>query len=218
MSNVRRVYVEKKEAFAGAAKDLTAEIQGYLGIKNVARVRILIRYDVENISDEVFERACKTVFSEPPVDLLYREEFPHEAEDRVFAVEYLPGQFDQRADSAEQCVRFLKEDEDPIIRSAKVYVISGAISDAQEEAIRSYCINPVDSRVAAAGKPDTLTSVFDEPEDIAVFEGFTGMSEEELHGLYDSLKNAEESMQFYIQAEKEKYRHEKHDNCSSLFF
>ena len=190
MSNVRRVYVEKKEAFAGAAKDLTAEIQGYLGIKNVARVRILIRYDVENISDEVFERACKTVFSEPPVDLLYREEFPHEAEDRVFAVEYLPGQFDQRADSAEQCVRFLKEDEDPIIRSAKVYVISGAISDAQEEAIRSYCINPVDSRVAAAGKPDTLTSVFDEPEDIAVFKGFTGMSEEELHGLYDSLNLA----------------------------
>ena len=190
MSNVRRVYVEKKEAFAGAAKDLTAELQNYLGMKGVTRVRILIRYDVENISDEVFERACRTVFSEPPVDLLYQEQFPHEENDRIFGVEYLPGQFDQRADSAEQCVRFLKEDETPIIRSAKVYVISGSVSDEQLAAIKSYCINPVDSRQASAQKPDTLNTVFEEPADIAVFDGFRAMSEEDLKALYDSLNLA----------------------------
>ena len=102
MGNVRRVYVEKKEAFAGAAKDLTKELRNYLGISTLEKVRILIRYDVENVSDVTFEQACRTVFAEPPVDDLYRETFSKEEGDRVFTVEYLPGQFDQRADSAEQ--------------------------------------------------------------------------------------------------------------------
>ena len=128
MSNVRRVYVEKKPAFAGAARELRHEIRSYLGIKSLTGVRELIRYDVENISDEVFERACNTVFSEPPVDVLYKENFDAAAGSRVFSVEYLPGQFDQRADSAVQCVKFLKEDEEPIIRSATTYVIEGDIT------------------------------------------------------------------------------------------
>ena len=118
MSNVRRVYVEKKADFAVQAKDLKHEIGSYLGIKTVTGVHVYIRYDVENISDEIFEKACDCVFSEPPVDVLYKENIPMAEGAHVFSVEYLPGQFDQRADSAVQCVQFLKEDETPIIKSA----------------------------------------------------------------------------------------------------
>ena len=190
MSNVRRVYVEKKPAYAVQAKELKHEIRSYLGIDNMTGVRVLIRYDVENISDEVFEAACKTVFSEPPVDQLYRESFEMGSEDRTFSVEYLPGQFDQRADSAVQCVRFLKEDEDPVIRSATTYVIEGKITDDEFAAIKSYCINPVDSRETDMKKPDTLVTVFDEPKDVMIFDGFTEMPEAALKDLYDSLNLA----------------------------
>ena len=190
MSNVRRVYVEKKPAYAVQAKELKHEIRSYLGIDNMTGVRVLIRYDVENISDEVFEAACKTVFSEPPVDQLYRESFEMGSEDRTFSVEYLPGQFDQRADSAVQCVKFLKEDEDPVIRSATTYVIEGKITDDEFAAIKSYCINPVDSRETDMKKPDTLVTVFDEPKDVMIFNGFTEMPEASLKDLYDSLNLA----------------------------
>ena len=187
MGNVRRVYVEKKEAFAGAAKDLTHEIRSYLGISTLSRIRILIRYDAEGISEETFEQACRCVFSEPPVDILYRETLPEGEGAKVFSVEYLPGQFDQRADSAQQCIRFLKEDEEPLIRSATTYLIEGDVTDEQMEAIKGYVINPVDSRVAAETKPDTLAADYPEPEDVKIFEGFTAMTEEELRALYDSL-------------------------------
>ena len=190
MSNVRRVYVEKKEAFAGAAKDLTHEVRSYLGIRSLKKIRILIRYDVENISEEVFEAACRTVFSEPPVDTLYQESFPIEEGSRTFSVEYLPGQFDQRADSAVQCVKFLKEDEEPIIRSATTYVVEGSISQEEFDAIKNYCINPVDSRETGLEKPETLVTKFEEPEDVKVFAGFIAMPEAELKGLYDSLNLA----------------------------
>ena len=190
MSNVRRIYVEKKDAFAVKAKELQEEIQSFLGIGDVKGVRVLIRYDVENISDEVFERACRTVFSEPPVDMLYEESFETAPESHVFSVEYLPGQFDQRADSAVQCVRFLKEDEQPVIRTATTYVIEGAISDEELAAIKSYCINPVDSREAAVEKPDTLVTVFDEPADVKIFDGFCEMDETALKELYSSLNLA----------------------------
>ena len=190
MSNVRRVYVEKKEAFAGAAKDLTHEVRSYLGIRSLKKIRILIRYDVENISEEVFEAACRTVFSEPPVDTLYQESFPIEEGSRTFSVEYLPGQFDQRADSAVQCVKFLKEDEEPIIRSATTYVVEGSISKEEFDAIKNYCINPVDSRETGLEKPETLVTKFEEPEDVKVFAGFIAMPEAELKGLYDSLSLA----------------------------
>ena len=187
MSGVKRVYVEKKPDYAVAAKALRHEIRRYLGIMDVTGVRVLIRYDVENISDETFEKACSGVFAEPPVDILYKENFPADAGSRSFSVEYLPGQFDQRADSAEQCIRFINEDEAPVVRMATTYVIEGSISDAEFEAIKEHCINPVDSREAAEGKPDTLVTVFDDPADIAVFDGFKDMPEEELKELYDSL-------------------------------
>ena len=187
MSNVKRVYVEKKSEFAVAAKGLRHEIRHYLGIEGVTGVRVLIRYDVENITDETFEKACSGVFAEPPVDMLYRESFPAGEGDRTFSVEFLPGQFDQRADSAEQCIRFIREDEEPVIRTATTYVIEGSVTDEEFQAVKNHCINPVDSREAAEEKPETLVTVFEEPEDIKVFDGFQDMEEGELKKLYDSL-------------------------------
>ena len=142
MGNVRRVYVEKKPEYAVQAKDLFHEIKSYLGIKTLTSVRVLIRYDVENISEETFEKACRGVFAEPPVDILYKETFPAAEDDRIFSVEFLPGQFDQRADSAEQCIQFIKEDEKPVIRTATTYVIGGELTDEQFEAVKHHCINP----------------------------------------------------------------------------
>ncbi len=186
MGNVRRIYVEKKEPYAVKAKELHDEFRNYLGI-NVDKVRVFIRYDVENISDAVFETACRTVFSEPPVDDLYLEKIEIPANGHVFSVEYLPGQFDQRADSAVQCVQFLNENENPIIRTATTYLIEGNVTEEQMAHIKSYCINPVDSRETDLVKPDTLVTEFEEPADVAIFDGFKDMPEEELRKLYDSL-------------------------------
>lgn len=190
MSNVRRVYVEKKPAFAVQAKELKHEISSYLGIDSVTAVRVLIRYDVENISDDVFEKACHTVFAEPPVDFLYLEKFDAAENAKIFSVEYLPGQFDQRADSAVQCVQFLDEEAKPIIRSATTYVLEGNLSEEEFAAVKNHCINPVDSRETGAAKPETLVTVFDEPEDVKIFDGFTDMAEEKLNELYGSLNLA----------------------------
>ena len=190
MSNVRRVYVEKKPSFAVKAKELKHEISSYLGIKTVTNVRELIRYDVENISDDVFEKACHTVFAEPPVDDLYLEKFEAADGAHVFSVEFLPGQFDQRADSAVQCVQFLDENAQPIIRSATTYVIEGDITEEEFEAIRNHCINPVDSRETGLQKPETLVTEFKDPEDVKIFDGFRDMEEAPLKELYSSLNLA----------------------------
>ncbi len=212
MSNVRRIYVEKKDAFAVKAEELQEEIQSFLGIEDVKGVRVLIRYDVENISDEVFARACRTVFSEPPVDTLYEESFEAAPDAQVFSVEYLPGQFDQRADSAVQCVRFLKEDEQPVIRTATTYVIEGGISAEELAAIKSYCINPVDSREAAVEKPDTLVTVFEEPADVKIFDGFCEMDETSFRELYNSLNLAMTFRDF--QHIQNYFKNEEHRNPS----
>ena len=187
MGNVRRIYVEKKAPYAVKAKELKEELKNYLGLSCVEEVREFIRYDVENISDEIFAKACKTVFSEPPVDDLYEETIQVPANGHVFSVEFLPGQFDQRADSAVQCVQFLKEDENPIIRTAVTYMLIGDISEEEMAKIKSYCINPVDSRETDMVKPETLVTVFDEPADVIIFEGFKDMPENKLRELYDSL-------------------------------
>ncbi len=187
MGNVRRIYVEKKEAFAVKARELEEELRGYLGINGLEKTRILIRYDVENISDDIFEKACRSVFSEPPVDDLYLENIEMPKNARCFSVEYLPGQFDQRADSAVQCVQFLKEDEQPLIKTAVTYLLTGTISDDEFDKIKNYCINPVDSRETDLVKPETLVTVFEEPADVASFDGFADMEEEQLKALYDSL-------------------------------
>ena len=188
MGNVRRVYVEKKPDFAVKAKELKHEIKHYLGIA-ADEVRVLIRYDVENVSDETYQKALQTVFSEPPVDDIYEENFDAGA-GKVFSVEFLPGQFDQRADSAEQCVKLLNEEEEPVIRSATTYVIVGDITDDELTAIKKYCINPVDSRETGMDKPQTLVQEFDDPADVAIFDGFIDMPEDKLNELYSSLNLA----------------------------
>ena len=187
MSNVRRVYVEKKEPYAVAARQLKEDIIGFLSVKGLTGVRKLIRYDVENVSDEVFEKACKTVFSEPPVDILYRETVEVPENGCIFSVEALPGQFDQRSDSAVQCIQFLDENQKPVIRTAETYILQGEITEEELDRIKKYCINPVDSRETGMEKPLTLQMEYPEPEDVKVLSGFTAMYEDELTKLYNSL-------------------------------
>ena len=169
---VRRVFVEKRPGLSPEAAGLLADLRDFLGIHTLLGVRVLRRYDVENLEDDAFEKAKGTVFSEPQVDVLYEEDFPRQESDLVFSVEYLPGQFDQRADSAEQCVKLLKEDEEPVIRSAVTYVISGQLDEGQFNAVKNFCINPVDSREAGADKPKTLIAEFKAPADVAILKGF----------------------------------------------
>ncbi|MBR4808377.1 MAG: phosphoribosylformylglycinamidine synthase, partial [Lachnospiraceae bacterium] len=184
--SVRRIYVEKKKPYAVAAGKLFGEIKNYLGIDSVTGVRVLIRYDIENISDETYEAAKRTVFSEAPVDDIYEESFDA-GEGKSFSVEYLPGQFDQRADSAEQCVKLLNENEDPKVRTATTYIIEGDIDDDQLTSIKELCVNPVDSRFTSDSKPATLVTDYDEPADVKIFEGFRDCPEQEFKDLYDSL-------------------------------
>lgn len=205
--NVKRIYVEKKAEFAVKARELQAEIEGYLGIHTVSDVRVLIRYDIECLSEETFQASKGTIFSEPPLDMLYEEDFPKESGDTVFSVEYLPGQFDQRADSAEQCVKLLKEDEEPVIKSATTYVIQGDLTGEQLAYIKSFCINPVDSRESDSSKPETLVSIFEIPEDIRIFDGFCDYDKETLKELYSSLNLAmtfrdfEHIQRYYVEEE-----------------
>ena len=187
MSGVKRVFVEKKKPFAVNAKELLEEIGGYLGIKTITDVRVLIRYDIENLSEETYKKALTTVFSEPPVDDVYEGTFPAGNDDFVFSVEYLPGQFDQRADSAEQCVKFFNENETPVIKTAVTYVLTGTVTDEEKNRIKEHCINPVDSRQAAEDIPETLVTEFKTPADVLYFDGFKDMPEDKLKELYDSL-------------------------------
>ncbi|MGN1023276.1 MAG: phosphoribosylformylglycinamidine synthase [Lachnospiraceae bacterium] len=186
-TKVRRVYVEKKPPYAVKASQRLEEIRTFLGVPGIRSLRLLIRYDIEGIRDDVFETACRCVFSEPPVDVLYRDTIDIPEGSRVFAVEALPGQFDQRADSAVQCIQLLNPDSHVIIRTAEVYILEGDISDDEFARIRKDVINPVDSRETSMDLPDTLLTDYPEAPDVAVFTGFTAMGEEELKKLYDSL-------------------------------
>ncbi|WP_130837100.1 phosphoribosylformylglycinamidine synthase [Lachnoclostridium sp. Marseille-P6806] len=185
--SVRRIYVEKKQPYAVEAVQLVEDIRGFLGVKGLARVRILIRYDVENISEDAFRTACCTVFSEPPVDILYHETIEIPQGVRVFSVEPLPGQFDQRADSAQQCIRFIDPELEPTVLTAKTYLLEGTISEEEFDRIKGYCINPVDSRETGLDKPDTLELQHPVPDNVAVLDGFISMEETAFRALYDSL-------------------------------
>ena len=184
---VRRIYVEKKKAYAVRAVELFENIKTYLGISNIAGVRVLVRYDIENLDDKTFVQARGTIFSEPPLDELYEETFPKEAGNTVFSAEYLPGQFDQRADSAVQCVQLIDKDAAPVIRTATTYVLSGKLSAQEIEAVKHFCINPVDSRECAEEKPETLTQNYPAPDDVKTVEGFTAMPEDDFRALYVSF-------------------------------
>ena len=191
---VTRIYVEKKPAFAVKAKALCEELSDYLHIPGLKEVRKAVRYDVEGLTKKELETACRTVFAEPPVDDLFPEQWePGEGYVR-FAVEYLPGQFDQRADSAIQCVELLKEERESEgsirVKTADCYALLGELSEEDIARIKSYLINPVDSREASGEKPETLEERYPEAEDVPVFEDFQELSEEELRKLYGSLSLA----------------------------
>lgn len=183
---VYRIFVEKKPALANEARSLQNELQSLLGIKELTSVRIINRYDVENIEQELFEYAKTTVFSEPQLDLTF-DEIPVEKGEHVFAVEFLPGQFDQRADSAAQCIQLISQGERPLVNTARVYVLKGKISKEQLRAVKNYVINPVESREASLEKPETLSVSYHIPTTVETLTGFTRLDEKGLAALIREL-------------------------------
>ena len=179
MENVRRIYVEKKDGFDVEAKEVLEDLRQNLSMTGLERVRIINRYDVEGISDEEYAKARNLIFSEPPVDNAWDEEMG-ETDGRVFAVEFLPGQFDQRAASAEECISILTEKERPRVRSAKVYVLMGNVSAEDVEAAKKYVINPVEAREASLEKPQTLDMDIAYPEDVKTVDGFNDMNDSDI--------------------------------------
>ena len=176
---VFRVYVEKKQGFDVEAKQLANELKTILGIASLKNVRLVNRYDVEGISEELFAQATPTVFSEPQVDNVSAD-LPDFGSDNVFAVEYLPGQFDQRADSASECIQLISQGERPTVRSAKVYALEGELGDADIAAIKHYVINPVEAREASLDTKITLKTQVPVPGKVEVIEGFRTMSDADL--------------------------------------
>lgn len=187
---VRRVYSEKKRGYDVEAQALFKDLKINLGIHALEGVRVINRYDITGISDEEYDASRFVIFSEPPVDHLYEEEVSFSSDERVFSVEYLPGQYDQRADSASQCIQFLTLGEKPDCKAAKLIVLKGAISQNDLEKIKSYCINPVDSREASLDKPESLKENLEYPGDVSQLKGFCKMTKEELALLQDELQLA----------------------------
>jgi len=187
MGKVRRIFVEKKPEFAVEAKALLTDFKEHLGIKGLEDVRVIKRYDVEGISDEVYEKAKHTIFSEPPVDYVYEEELELDEDDKVFAAEYMPGQYDQRADLTAQCLQFASVGERPEVRTANVIVLKGKLSEEDMAKIKSYYINPVEMKEAEFKKFDTLAEKVNEPDTVAVLEGFIDMDEKGLESFKDKL-------------------------------
>ena len=177
---VRRIYVQKKEGFDVEAKNILQDLQENLQIRGLEEVILVNRYDVSGIDEVTYEKAKKTVFSEPQVDVCFEEEYPFMEKDKVFAVEFLPGQFDQRAASLEECLQIISAEKRPIAKSAKVYILKGNITEEELQKIKHYLINSVDSREASLEKPASLENNMTTPEDVATIEGFTSMTSEEL--------------------------------------
>lgn len=179
MDEIRRIFVEKKEAFAVEARGLLADLQTNLGMKGLTGIRVINRYDVMGVTDEEFAAAKALVLSEPPVDTV-EEELEVPAGCRAFAVEFLPGQYNQREDFAAQCIQLITQKERPLVSSAKVYILSGTISDDEFAKIKAYCINPIEAREAAWEKPQTLVQACEEPQKIKNVEGFLTFTKEEM--------------------------------------
>ena len=181
---VYRIFVEKKPGQTHEADGLLRDVREFLQIQSLESVRVINRYDVENIDEELFANAVRNVFSEPQVDNVFTE---LDAQGVVFAVEPLPGQFDQRADSAAQCIQIISQGERPLVRTAKVYVLSGDLSESEIAAIRKYVINPVECREAELTKPETLVMVYDIPEKVATVEGFLELDRAGLEAMAKDL-------------------------------
>ncbi len=184
---VKRVFVEKKKGYDIEAQQLRADLVGNLGIDSIREVRVLNRYDVSGLDDEQFAEAARTILSEPTMDTVYGEDFALPAEYRVFAWEYLPGQYDQRADSAAQCVQLLTGGMRPAVLTAKLIALKGEISDEDFARVQGYVINPVEARLASFQKPDSLELAADTPADVARVTGFTGWDKEALRAYFDSM-------------------------------
>lgn len=187
MNSIKRVFVEKKEECSVEAKQLFDDLQHNLGIDNLKNLRILNRYDVDNVADNIYEQALYTIFSEKTVDWIYQEEVNLDKDEVIFGVEYLPGQYDQRADSCEQCIKLLSPDSNPIVKTARMIVLKGNLTKEDIDKIKNYCINPVDSREASLKKPESLEITFDIPKDIEVLLGFSKMDDNELEKLWNEL-------------------------------
>jgi phosphoribosylformylglycinamidine synthase len=185
--SVRRIFVEKKDGYDVAARGLFTDLKENLGIKDLTKVRILIRYDIEGISDDEYNASENTIFAEPPVDTVYHEKISMAGHERVFAVEYLPGQYDQRADSTAQCIQLITHGSRPAVATAQVITLQGKISDADFDRVKKYCINPVDSRESRLEKPDTLEIDMDTPPDVEILTGFIAMKAEALETLRTKL-------------------------------
>ena len=180
---VYRAYVEKKKGLDNEAQSLKNELVSLLGISTLENVRILNRYDVEGLEKELFDYAKTTVLSEPQLDIISEE--PNLECDRLFATEFLPGQFDQRANSCAECIQMISKGERPLVRSAKVYCLYGNLSDEQLEQIKKYVINPVEAREATLEKPETLAAEYDIPESVRTLDGFIGLDEKGLADFVD---------------------------------
>ncbi|MBR7184541.1 MAG: phosphoribosylformylglycinamidine synthase, partial [Clostridia bacterium] len=180
---VYRIFVEKKPGLAGEADSLCADLRTLLGMTALEKVRLFNRYDVENMDEALFRQCSTTIFSEPQLDDIY-DELPA-TEGAVFAVEYLPGQYDQRADSAAQCVQLVSQGERPLVRSAKVYILEGKLTAEDIVAAQKYVINPVEARLASLEKPETLKTAYDIPTTVDTLEGFRALEED---GLRDFLR------------------------------
>ena len=187
MSEVKRIFVEKRKGFDVEAVNLLADLKQNLGIKNAEAVRIINRYDISGLDGESFEKAKNTILSETNADTVYDEKISIGDEFKVFAMEYLPGQYDQRADSAAQCVQLLTQGERPQVVTAKVIAVSGNISDTDFEKIKDYLINPVESRLASFEKPESLDMKANVPDNVAVIKGFTVWNDEEMEKYYSSM-------------------------------
>ena len=182
---VYRIYVEKKEELANEARGLKNDLVSLLSIKGLKNLRLLNRYDVEGISEELFENAVKNVFSEPQLDIVSGAINKNE-DDYVFAVEYLPGQFDQRADSAAQCIQIISQLERPLVKTAKVYILQGNLSEKDISEIKKYVINPVESREASLEEVSTLKADYEIPETVAVLDGFIELDKAGLENFIKS--------------------------------
>lgn len=187
MSEVKRIFVEKRKGFDVEAVNLLADLKQNLGIKNAEAVRIINRYDISGLDGESFEKAKNTILSETNADTVYDEKITIGDEFKVFAMEYLPGQYDQRADSAAQCVQLLTQGERPQVVTAKVIAVSGNISDTDFKKIKDYLINPVESRLASFEKPESLDMKANVPDNVAVIKGFTVWNDEEMEKYYSSM-------------------------------
>ena len=186
MSEIRRIYVEKKDAFAVEAKGLLADLKNNLLMDGLEKVRVLARYDVMGLTDEEFSQALQLVLSEPPVDTVMEELVPA-ADEKVFAVELLPGQYDQREDFAAQCIQLITQKEKPLVAAAKVFVLKGSLTDDEFEKVKKYLVNPIEAREAALDKPETLEDTWEEPADVERMEGFLDLSEADIAAMQKNL-------------------------------